>query len=60
MMLTVEGLYRLMHTALEAGHGSRPIVAQGFNESGDYVDLPLKGDIRIDQDSVGNLILVIR
>lgn len=60
MMLTVEQLQRLLQQATEAGHGHIPVIAQGFNESGDMVDLKLRGDIRLDHDAVGNLFLIIR
>ena len=60
MMLTVDQLQQLLAQATAAGHGRLPVTAQGFNESGDLVDLKLRGDIRLDHDAVGNLFLIIR
>lgn len=58
-MLTVSMLVsRLLE--IQRTYPNAPISAQGWNDSGDLMDLKLRGDVRIERDAFGQAIIIIR
>jgi hypothetical protein len=60
MQMTVQQLHHLCATLIARNLDTVPVVAEGFNEMGDLVQLPLRGDARMTTSPVGTPVIVIR
>lgn len=47
-------------TKIQQTFPNAPVKAEGWNDMGDLMSFTLRGDIRLDRDSVGNPIIVLR
>lgn len=57
--MTVAELLNLLKR-VHVQYGSTPIVAEGWNDSGDLTQVKLRGDLRLEQDKYGQPLIVLR
>lgn len=57
--MTVEQLVNVLTQAAQKFPGA-PVKAQGWNDMGDLMDFDLRGDVRVERDSFGNSVIVLR
>lgn len=60
MQLTVVQLHELCANLMARNLHHIPVVAEGFNEMGDLVQLPLRGDVRMTTSNVGTPVIIVR
>lgn len=52
-------LYRQLTEILKT-YPTIDIKAEGWNDQGDLMQIPLRGDVRLERDQYGNAVVVIR
>jgi len=57
--MNVTELIRIL-TNVQNNFPSAAIRVQGWNDQGDLMDFPLRGDARLERDAVGNPVVVLR
>lgn len=55
----VNELVRIL-TQAQNNFPTAAVRVQGWNDQGDLMDFPLRGDVRLERDSVGNPVVVLR
>jgi hypothetical protein len=57
--MNVTELIRIL-TNVQNNFPTAAIRVQGWNDQGDLMDFPLRGDARLERDAVGNPVVVLR